>query len=54
MIDLLDPVYKSQFRTDKLTFPELTAIFLEINLTDGTVIYSQKYDKKVQFGYEKE
>ena len=54
MIELLDPVYKSQFRTDKLTFPELTAIFLEIKLENGTVIYSQKYNRKVEFSYENE
>jgi len=52
--DLLDPVYTSQFRTDKKAFPELTAIFLEIKLTDGTVIFSQKYDQWVKFGYELE
>jgi uncharacterized protein YxeA len=51
-VQFLDPVYKAQFRTDKQTFPELTAIFLEIKLADGTVIFSQKNDKRVAFGYE--
>jgi uncharacterized protein (TIGR01655 family) len=49
---LLDPVYRAQFRTDQETFPELTAIFLEIKLNDGTVIFSQKYNEIVRFGYE--
>jgi len=52
--ELHDPVYRAQFRTDKETFPELTAIFLEIKLDDGTVIFSQKYDTRVEFSYEKE
>lgn len=50
--ELLDPVYRSQFRTDKQTFPELSAIFLEIKLDDGTLLFTQKYDKRVEFGYE--
>jgi uncharacterized protein (TIGR01655 family) len=49
-----DFVYRAQFRADKDTFPELSAIFLEIKLDDGTLIYSQKYDKRVLFGYDKE
>ena len=50
--ELLDPVYKVQFRTDKDAFPELTAIFLEIRMDDGTVVFSQKYDTRVKFDYE--
>ena len=50
--EFLSPVYKAQFRTDKQAFPELTAIFLEIKLTDGTIIFSEKYETLVQFGYE--
>ena len=49
-----DPVYRAQFRTDKEAFPELTAIFLEIKLDDGTIVFSEKYDKRVKFGYEME
>jgi len=52
--ELLDPVYKSQFRADKETFPELTAIQLIIKLDDGTEIFSKKYDEIVRFGYETE
>ena len=51
--ELLDPVYSAQFRTDKQAFPELIAIFLEIWLDDGTTIFAQKYDKRVEFDYEK-
>jgi len=50
---LLDPVYSVQFRTDKQAFPELDAIFLEIKLDDGTPVFSRKYDKRVEFDYEK-
>ena len=50
---LLDPVYYVQFRTDKDALPELTAIYLEIRLDDGTAIFSRKYDKRVEFDYEK-
>ena len=50
--ELLDPVYYVQFRTDKDALPELTAIILEVKLTDGTVIYSQKYETRVLFDYE--
>ena len=53
-VELQVPVYRAQFRTDKDTFPELTAIFLEIKLDDGTVIFSEKYDKRVVFNYDKE
>ena len=52
MAELLDPVYRAQFRTDKETFPEIDAIFLEIKLDDGTMIFSQKYDEIVRFAYE--
>ena len=52
MAELLDPVYKAQFRTDKETFQEIDAIFLEIKLEDGTIIFTQKYDEIVRFGYE--
>jgi len=52
--ELQDFVYRAQFRTDKDLFPELAAIFLEIKLDDGTVIFSQKYDQRVEFGYEME
>lgn len=51
---LQDHAYRAQFRADKDLFPELTAIFLEIKLDDGTVVFSQKYDKRVEFGYEME
>jgi len=51
--ELLDPVYHVQFRTDKDAFPELAAISLNITLDDGTVIFSQKYDTRVEFDYEK-
>jgi len=54
MVEMLESVYKSQFRTDKLTFPELTAIFLEIKLEGGIVVFSQKYDQMVIFNYEME
>ena len=50
--ELQDHVYRAQFRTDKDKFPELTAIFLEIKLSDGTVVFSEKYNKRVEFGYE--
>ncbi|MDR2044576.1 MAG: hypothetical protein LBQ15_09480 [Clostridium sp.] len=50
--EFLDPVYRSQFRTDQEAFPELPAIFLEIKLEGGTTIFSQKYDRRVEFGYE--
>ncbi|MDR0221470.1 MAG: DUF1093 domain-containing protein [Lachnospiraceae bacterium] len=50
--ELLDPVYKSQFRADKEAFPELAAIFLEIKLDDGTVVFTRKYNEIVRFGYE--
>jgi len=50
--ELLDPVYKAQFRTDKEAFPELGAIRLLIKLEDGTVVFSKEYDKLVKFGYE--
>jgi len=49
---LLDPVYRSQFRTDSQAFGELTAIFLEVSLDDGTIIFSQEYDTRVEFTYE--
>jgi len=52
--ELLDPVYKSQFRTDKEAFPELTAIHLIIKLDDGTEVFSRKYNERVEFDYEKE
>ena len=52
--ELLDPVYKSQFRADKETFPELAAIQLIIKLDDGTEIFSKKYNEIVKFGYETE
>jgi len=52
-VDFLDPVYSVQFRADKQAYPELTAIFLEIKLDDGTEIFSQKYDTRVEFDYEK-
>ena len=51
---LLDPVYSVQFRTDKQAFSELTAIFLEIKLSDGTAVFSQKSDTRVTFDYENE
>jgi hypothetical protein len=51
---LQDPVYRVQFRTDKDTFPELTAIYLEIKLSDGTTVFSQKYDQRVTFGFDRE
>jgi uncharacterized protein YxeA len=50
--ELLAPVYKAQFRADKEAFPELEAIVLEIKLDDGTVVFSNKYNEKVRFGYE--
>jgi uncharacterized protein YxeA len=50
--ELLPSVYTAQFRTDSAVFPELTAIFLEIQLAGGTVIFSEKYDRQVKFGYE--
>ena len=50
--DLLDPVYYVQFRSDKDAFSELTAIVLEVALADGTVVFSQQYDKRVVFDYE--
>jgi uncharacterized protein YxeA len=50
--ELLDLVYKAQFRTDEETFPELDAIRLEIKLDDGTTVFSKRYDEKVRFGYE--
>jgi len=49
---LLDPVYKSQFKTDNAMFPEINAIVLEIMLDDGTVVFSKKYNQRVAFGYE--
>jgi len=52
--ELLDPVYTAQFRTDQQAFPEVTAIFLEIRLEGETVVFSQKYDRRVVFDYEKE
>ena len=52
--DLLDPVYSVQFRTDKQAFPGLSAIFLEVRLSDGTVVFSKKYDTRVTFDYENE
>jgi len=51
--ELLDPVYCVQFRTDKDTFPGLIAIYLEIRLDDGATVFSQKYDTRVEFDYEK-
>jgi uncharacterized protein YxeA len=48
----ISPIYKAQFRTDKQAFPELTAVFLEVKLADGTVILSEKHDTVVRFGYE--
>jgi len=52
--DLLDPVYYAQFRTDKDAFKELTAIVLEIKLADETMVFSQEYNTRVVFDYEKE
>jgi len=52
--ELLDPVYRTQFRADQEAFPELTAIFLEIRQEDGMAVFSQKYDRRVMFDYEKE
>jgi hypothetical protein len=52
--ELLDPVYKSQFRGDKEAVPELEAIYLEIKLDNGTVIFTQRYNEMVRFGYELE
>ena len=49
---LLDPVYKSQFRTDNEMFSEINAIVLEILLDDGTVVFSKKYNQRVEFGFE--
>jgi len=51
--DLLDPVYYVQFRTDNDMFPELTAIVLEIMLSDGTTVFRQEYNTRVMFDYEK-
>jgi len=51
--DLLDPVYYAQFRTDKDAFPELTAIVLEIMLSDDTMVFTQEYNTRVMFDYEK-
>jgi uncharacterized protein YxeA len=47
-----DHVYRAQFRTDKDTFPELSSIYLEIILEDGTIIFSQKYDTRITFSYD--
>ena len=52
--ELLDPVYIAQFRTDKLLFDGIAAIYLEVKMGDGTVVFSQKYDTKVTFDYENE
>jgi len=41
---LQDFVYQVQYKIDKAIFPELTAIFLEIKLDDGTQIFSKKYN----------
>lgn len=49
---LLDPVYLAQFRADSEAFPELTAIALEVKLDDGTVVFSQSYDTRIEFTYE--
>jgi uncharacterized protein YxeA len=51
---LKDYVYRAQFRADQDAFPELTAIFLEVKLEDGTVIFSQKYDQRVTFNFDSE
>jgi uncharacterized protein YxeA len=51
---LQDFVYRAQFRADQETLSELTAIFLEIKLDDGTVIFSQKYDQRVTFNFDLE
>jgi len=51
---LLDPVYYVQFRTDKEAFPELTAVFLEVRLAGGEMVFAQKYDTRVEFDYEKD
>ncbi|MDR0221767.1 MAG: YxeA family protein [Lachnospiraceae bacterium] len=50
--ELLDSVYRSQFRADKEAFPELEAIYLEIKLADGAVVFSRKYNDVVRFGFE--
>lgn len=54
MAGLIEPVYLAQFRADKLVYPNLTAIFVEIKLDNGTVIYSQKFDEYIYFNYETE
>jgi len=50
--DLLDPVYSAQFRADQQACPKLAAVYLEIKLDDGTVIFSKKYDQRIVFDYE--
>jgi len=52
--ELLDPMYQAQFRADQQARPELTTIFLEVKLEDGTEIFSQKYNQRVVFDYERE
>ena len=51
---LLDPVYYVQFRADKQVFPELTAIFLQVRQSDSTMVFTQRYDTRVEFDYENE
>ena len=53
-VELLDPVYSAQFRTDRDAFPGLVAIVLEVKLSDGTVVFSQRYDVRISFDYENE
>jgi uncharacterized protein (TIGR01655 family) len=48
----LEPVYRAQFRADNAAFPELTAIVLEIKIDDGTMLFSERYNERVKFGYE--
>jgi hypothetical protein len=52
--ELLDHAYRAQFRADKDALPELAAIYLEVKLAGGAAVFSQKYDKRVTFGYDKE
>lgn len=48
----LDLAYRAQFRADKDACPGLSAIYLEVRLSDGTLLFTQKYDRRVTYGYD--
>jgi len=50
--DCLDAVYMMQYRADYLLFPNLTAINLTVETSDGTQVFTHDYNEYIKFNYE--